>query len=111
MTGNLFLSIGTDSFMSMGCIYLSGAKEFIILLGASTEQRQCHLGQPTTVITNNGFMNNNGSTNIMRFCTSAIDLRTQLYQNIVMNQKYIADLHDPNPSHFRVNPLLPSLKI
>src|SRR6218665_232835 len=33
--------------------------------------------------------------NIIRFGKSSIDLKTHAYQDIVMNEKHIVDLHDP----------------
>ena len=96
MIGNLLLSIGTDILRTFGCSDLSGAKGFNISLGTISEQIQCQLGQPTTMITNNGFMVNNGSTHIIRFGSSPLDLRIQAYEDILMNNNFIGNLRDPN---------------
>ena len=49
MTGNLLLSIGTDTVRSLGCMNLTGANIFERLLGSPSEFIQCHVGQPTTM--------------------------------------------------------------
>jgi hypothetical protein len=96
MTGNLSLNIGTDSMRTLGCSDLSESKGFAVLLGSMTNQIQCQLNQPIAIHASDGLVCRQGSTDIIRFGIAAGDLRTDVYQDIIMNQKYIADLHDPD---------------
>lgn len=95
MTGNLLMSSETTNIISLGCQDLSGTKGFNILLGSSTEQIQCQLNQPVSVFTNNGLLVKDNNTDVIRLGTSNTDARINVYQDIMMNQKYIANLHDP----------------
>lgn len=95
MTGNLSLSVGTDTLRTLGCSDLSGSKGFSVLLGNVQNQIQCQLNQPVAIQATDGVVFRQGSSNIIRFGRAVGDLRTDVFQDIVMNQKYIADLHDP----------------
>ena len=95
MTGNLFLNVGVDRVRTMGCKDLRGNKQFVLLLGSTTNKMQCQLNVPITLQTTDGFLCKHGETDIIRFGKSSTDRRIELYQNIVMNEKYIVDLHDP----------------
>lgn len=96
MTGNLFLNVGADLLRTLGCSDLSGSKGFSILLGSIPNQIQCQLNQPIAIQASDGIVCRQGASNIIRFGRAAGDLRTDVYQDIVMNQRYIADLADPN---------------
>ena len=95
MTGNLLLSVGGDRFRTMGCKDLRGNKQFQLLLGSTTNKMQCQSNVPITLQTTDGFLCKQGEHDIIRFGKSSTDRRTELYQNITMNEKYIVDLHDP----------------
>ena len=95
MTGNLSLSVGADLLRTLGCSDLSGSKEFSVLLGNVQNQIQCQLNQPVAIQATDGVVFRQGSSNIIRFGRAVGDLRTDVYQDIVMNQKFIADLRDP----------------
>jgi hypothetical protein len=96
LTENLILSVGADTLRSLGCKDLSENKGFSIFLGSIMNQIQCQLNQPITLQTTDGFLCKQGSIDIIRFGRAVDDLRTYVYQDFVMNQKYIADLHDPS---------------
>ena len=96
MTGNLILSIGTDTVRSLGCMNLTGTSIFEILLGSPSEYIQCQVGLSTVMFTNNGFLIQCNSNDVVRFGSSSIDFRTQFYKDIVMNNNFIANLADPN---------------
>src|SRR5688572_19142139 len=95
ITGNLFLSINGDGFRTLGCKDLRGIKQFQLLLGSTTNKMQCQLNSPITLQTTDGFLCKHGEHDIIRFGKSSTDRRTELYQNITMNEKYISDLHHP----------------
>jgi hypothetical protein len=95
MTGNLTLNVGDDLSRTLGCSDLSGSKGFAILLGSLTNQLQCQLNTPITLQTTDGFLCRRAGNDVIRFGRSSTDSRTDVYQDIVMNQHYIADLHDP----------------
>jgi len=96
LTENLILSVGADTLRSLGCMDLSENKGFSIFLGSIMNQIQCELNQPITLQASDGIVCRQGATNIIRFGKAAGDLRTDVYQDILMNQRYIADLADPN---------------
>ena len=95
MTGNLLLNVGADRLRTMGCKDLRGNKQFQLLLGSTTNKIQCQSNSPITLQTTDGFLCKHGENDIIRFGKSSTDRRTELYQNITMNEKYIVDLHDP----------------
>jgi hypothetical protein len=96
MTGNLTLNVGSDLLRTLGCSDLCGSKGFEILLGSLTNQIQCQLNTPITLQITDGFLCRRAGNDVIRFGKSSTDNRTDVYQDIVMNQHYIADLHDPN---------------
>jgi hypothetical protein len=95
MTGNLSLNVGTDILRTLGCSDLSGGKGFALLLGSIMNQIQCQLNTPITVQTTDGFLCRCVGNDVIRFGISSTDNRTGVYQDIIMNQHFIADLHDP----------------
>src|SRR5678816_3605910 len=95
MTGNLFLSAGSDRTRTMGCKDVGGKKQFVLLLGSLTNKIQCQANNPITLQTTDGFLCKQGENDIIRLGKSSTDSRIELYQNIVMNEKYIVNLHDP----------------
>ena len=95
MTGNLLLSSSADRSRTMGCRDLRANKQFVLLLGSTTNKIQCQSSVPITLQTTDGFLCKQGENDLIRFGKSATDRRTELYENIVMSQKYIVDLHDP----------------
>ena len=95
MTGDLKLNVGADLLRTLGCMDLSGSKGFSILLGSIMNQIQCQLNTPITLQTTNGFLCKSGGNDVIRFGKSSTDNRTDVYQDIVMNQHFIADLCDP----------------
>src|SRR5688572_25656009 len=95
VTGNLFLSTGSDRTRTMGCKDVLGKKQFVLLLGSLTNKMQCQLDNPITLQTTDGFLCKLGNQDIIRFGKSSTDRRIELYQNIMMNEKYIVNLHDP----------------
>ena len=96
MTGNLLLSIGNDVSRTIGCSDLSESKEFVILLGSDTNQIQAQLNQPITVQTTNGLLCKQGDTNIIRFGKTINDFRIDVYHDILMNNRFITNLQEPN---------------
>ena len=95
MTGNLTLSVGADSVRTFGCCDLSERKGFSIFLGSEQNQLKCQLNHPIKLVATDGVVCKQGINNIIRFGKAVGDLRTDVYQDIVMNQKFIVDLHDP----------------
>src|SRR6218665_2942366 len=70
---------------------------------------------PIPLISTHGFLFKLGD-NIIRFGKSSSDLRTHAYQDIVMKEKHIVDLHDPvnvqdAATKNYVDTALPTLKI
>src|SRR5688572_16615722 len=99
VTGNLFLSASTDRndrTRTMGCKDLSRNKQFVLLLSNTMNKILCQPNVPITLETTDGFLCKHGEHDIIRFGKSSTDRRIELYQNIVMNEKYISDLHDPD---------------
>ncbi|EDO33835.1 predicted protein [Nematostella vectensis] len=96
MTGNLSLNVGADLLRTLGCSDLSGSKGFAILLGSLMNQIQCQLNTPITLQTTDGFLCRSAGNDVIRFGLSNVDNRVGVFQDIMMNQHYIADLHDPN---------------
>src|SRR5678816_4235922 len=98
MTGNLFLSAGTDRndrTRTMGCKDVGRNQQFNLLLGSTTNKMQCRANNPITLQTTDGFLCKQGENDIIRIGKSSTDSRIELYQNITMNEKNIANLHDP----------------
>src|SRR6218665_4000959 len=94
MTGNLLLRVGSSHSILLGCRDLNGNKTFIIHLGNPLNKIQCWSNNPIALISTHGFLFKLGD-NIIRFGKSSSDLRTHVYQDIVMNEKHIVDLHVP----------------
>src|SRR6218665_1450147 len=94
MTGNLLLRIGSSHTIVLGCRDLNGNKTFIIHLGNPLNRIQCWINNPIALISTHGFLFKLGD-NIIRFGKSFSDIRIHVYQDIVMNEKHIVDLHDP----------------
>jgi hypothetical protein len=103
MTGNLTLNVGDDLSRTLGCSDLSGSKGFAILRGSLMNQIQCQLNTPVTLQTTDGFLCRRAGNDVIRFGRSSTDSRTDVYQDIVMNQHYIADLHDPSSAKDAAN--------
>jgi hypothetical protein len=95
MPGDLYLDVRNDGSRTFGCDDLSGTKTFNILLGTPTEKIHCQLNKPVTVFTINGLLAKSNNTDVIRFGTTSTDPRTNVYQDLLMNQKFIANLHDP----------------
>ena len=86
--GNLLLNASTDSAdrrRTMGCRDLSGNKQFVLLLGSTSNKMHCQSGVPITLHTTDGFLWMHGEENMIRFGKSSTDRRTEMCQNIVMN--------------------------
>src|SRR6218665_267429 len=98
MTGNLMLRVGSGHTILLGCRDLNGNKTFIIPLGNQLNKIQCWINNPIALISTHGFLFKLGD-NIIRFGKSPSDLRIHVYQDIVMNEKHIVDLHDPVNAH------------
>ena len=94
MTGNLLLRVGSGHMIALGCRDLNGNKTFIIHLGNQLNKIQCWTNNPIALISTHGFLFKLGD-NIIRFGKSSSDIRIHVYQDIVMNEKHIVDLHDP----------------
>lgn len=94
--GNLSLNVGADLFRTLGCSDLSGSKGFAILLGSKMNQIQCQLNNPITLQTTNGFLCRSEGSDVIRFGRAGGDTRTDVYTDVMMNQHFIANLHDPN---------------
>src|SRR5688572_3117846 len=60
MTGNLFLNVGVDRVRTMGCKDLRGNKQFVVLLGSTTNKMLCQLNVPITLQTTDGFLCKHG---------------------------------------------------
>src|SRR6218665_3765716 len=94
MTCNLLLTVGSSHGVLLGCRDLNGNKTFIIHRGNPLNKIQCRINNPIALISTHGFLLKLGD-NIIRFGKSSSDVRTHAYQDIVMNEKHIVDLHDP----------------
>src|SRR6218665_284114 len=94
MTGNLLLRVGSSHGVLLGCRDLNGNRTFIIHLGNQLNEIQCWTNNPIALISTHGFMFKLGD-NIIRFGKSSSDIRIHAYQDILMNEKHIVDLHDP----------------
>src|SRR6218665_1892795 len=94
MTGNLLLRVGSSHGVLLGCRDLNGNKTFIRHLGNQLNKIQCWTNNPIALISTHGFLFKLGD-NIIRFGKSFSDIRIHVYQDIVMNEKHIVDLHDP----------------
>jgi len=94
MTGNLFLHFGSANVRTMGSRDLRENKQFVFLLGNTSNKIQCRVNRPITLQSTDGFLCRQGDHDIMRF-GSALGRRVESFQDIVMNGKYIVDLHDP----------------
>src|SRR6218665_1225836 len=94
MTGNLLLRVGSSNAILFGCMNFNDNKTFIIHLGNPLNRIQCWINNPITLISTHGFLFKLGD-NIIRFGKSSSDIRISVYQDIVMNEKHIVDLHDP----------------
>src|SRR6218665_426748 len=94
ITGNLLLRLGSSNAILFGCRDWNGNKTFIIHLGNSLNRIQCWINNPITLISTHGFLFKLGD-NIIRFGKSSSDIRIYAYQDIMMNEKHIVDLHDP----------------
>jgi hypothetical protein len=95
MTGNLFLSIGSDRQRNMGCKDSRGNRPFALILGNLPNKIEGQLNQPITLQSIEGFLCKVGTENIIRFGKSSSDHKIDVYQDFVMNQKSITDLKDP----------------
>src|SRR5688572_15868897 len=95
MMGNLLVNVGGDPTRTMGCRDLRGKKQFQLLLGSTANKILCQLNSPITLQTTDGILCKLGENEIIRFGKSSTDHRIELYQNITMNEKNIANLHDP----------------
>jgi F5/8 type C domain len=100
MTGNLSLNVGTDLLRTLGSSDLSGSKGFALLLRNIPNQIQCQLGIPITLQTTDGFLCRSAGNDVIRFGKNPAggDNRVDVYRDFVMNQHFIADLHDPDSS-------------
>jgi len=101
MSGDLILSSPTDSstFRRIGCLDVPEGKSFIVLLGNDFNKiyyDKVLNVNPVVMQTSAGYLVRVDGYDVMRIGKSADDVRTDVYQDIVMNQKFIADLHDPN---------------
>src|SRR6218665_2894300 len=94
MTGNLLLRVGSSHGVLLGCRDLNGNKTFIIHLGNQLNKIHYWTNNPITLISIHGFLFKLGD-NMIRFGKSSSDIRIHAYQNILMNEKHIVDLHDP----------------
>src|SRR6218665_3532434 len=94
MTGNLIFRVGSSHMIALGCRDLNGNKTFIIHLGNQLSKIQCWANNPIALISTHGFLFKPGD-NIIRFGKSSSDIRIHVYQDIVMNEKHVVDLHDP----------------
>src|SRR6218665_3622439 len=94
MTCNLLLRVGSSNAILFGCRDLNGYKTFIIHLGNPLNRIQCWINNSITLKSTHGFLFKLGD-NIIRFGKSSSDIRIHAYQDIVMNEKHIVDLHDP----------------
>src|SRR6218665_3891795 len=94
MTGNLLLRVGSSNAILFGSRDLNGNKTFIIHLGNPLNRIQCWINNPITLISTHRFLLKLGD-NIIKFGKSSSDIRIHAYQDIVMNEKHIVDLHDP----------------
>src|SRR6218665_4033635 len=94
MTGNLLLRVGSSHGVLLGCRDLNGNKTFIIHLGNPLNKIQCWTSNPIALISTHGFLFKLGD-NIIKFGKPSSDIRIHVYQDIVMNEKHIVDLHDP----------------
>jgi hypothetical protein len=96
ITGDLSLSIGTDSSRTMGCKDLGVNAGFKIYLGDDWNLINFTKSRPVLIQTSNGLKCNLREHDIARFGTSLSDVRVCFYQDVLMNHHFIANLHDPN---------------
>ena len=96
MTGDLEMTTTTTNDIAMGCVDLSGVKSFSVYLGSLTDQIYCQSGQQTIVRSTNGITFYCNGNQVVKFGVSSSDNRSSFYTDVLMNQNYIANLHDPN---------------
>jgi hypothetical protein len=84
LTGNLSLSVNGDLFRTPRCRDLSGSKGLSVLLGSAANQ--CQVNQPVAIQATDRVVFRQGSTNIIRFGKAVGNLKTDAYQDIVMDQ-------------------------
>jgi len=96
MTGNLLLSIGSDHLRALGCHDLGDNAGFSLYLGNEENQIKSRKNHPVLMQTNDGFLCRLSARDIIRFGRSSSDSRTEVFDDILMNQHFIGDLCDPH---------------
>ena len=96
ITGNLLLSIGSDHLRMLGCHDLGDTGGFLLYLGNEDNQIKSRKNHPILMQTNNGFICRLGDIDIIRFGRSSADTRTEVFDDLLMNQHFIANLRDPH---------------
>jgi len=99
MTSNLLFRFDDDHLRMLGCNEMVENKSFHIYLGNERNQIKCQLNNPILIQTTEGLLlRQTGQTrsDIIRFGKETDDPRTDVYQDVVMNQHFIADLHEPH---------------
>lgn len=96
MTGDLVLNIGESTVRQLGCNDLTAGKSFNLLLGSANDQLVCTPENKTHLNTTNGFHIKCNNNPVATFGLTSADCRTQFYQDIVLNNKFVAGLRNPN---------------
>lgn len=95
MTGNLLLTCGSDHIRSLGCNDLTDVKTFHLYLGDEGNQIKCRIGQPILMQATTGVLFRHGRRDVLRIGKTALDNRIEVYQDILLEQHYVRNLHDP----------------
>src|ERR1043165_6699190 len=99
MAGNLFLSVNGDRTRRMGCKDLVGNKQFILLLGSTTNTVQGQLNNPIILQSADGYRfrtNNETALEIVKSNDSNPPSKINVYKNIFMHDARITGLGAPS---------------
>jgi len=100
VNGDLIVSANNATVRKLGCDDLGAntgnLQVFTILLGSTEERIQAVTNQTTSIFNTKGLMIVCNESNVVKFGTSLTDVRTNFYQDVLMNSNYIANLHDPS---------------
>jgi len=100
LSGDLLLDALTSSVRTLGCTNLGAntgnLQSFTLALGSLEERIQAVTNQPTAFFNTQGLVIVCNGNNVVKFGTSLTDVRTNFYQDVLMNPNFISNLKDPN---------------
>jgi len=95
VSGDLTLLVNDDSIRTFGVSDLSSGKSMSLLLGDQNNQIRHNYGNPLKIAAANGTKFTCPQGDICRMGAEN-DIRAHFFQDIIMNNKYIARLRDPS---------------